>query len=138
MYYLGLYDTSELQQTLGNSVVLFPIDVRYGWDLNHGEHQRLLTELDSIFSPSSTILQPTMMLTDDRMKRQNAPFLSFLRKHIDRVVREGRHTTILAPKTAHIWQNSSFTDFCSSLHCFDTDFPLFSLSSQRPDTCNMK
>ena len=38
--------------------VLFPIDLRYRWDLGHKEHQQLIVELDTIYKPRCTSAEP--------------------------------------------------------------------------------
>ena len=37
--------------------VLFPVDLRYGWDLRSQEHQKLLLEVDRIFKPQVTTME---------------------------------------------------------------------------------
>ena len=37
--------------------VLFPIDLRYGWDIAHVEHQKLLLEIEAAFNPVITTFE---------------------------------------------------------------------------------
>ena len=39
-------------------LVLFPVDLRYGWDIRLHSHQVLLQEVDSLFSPKVTSFEP--------------------------------------------------------------------------------
>eukprot|EP00974_Lingulodinium_polyedra_P012511 1208570-Lingulodinium_polyedra.AAC.1 len=38
--------------------VLFPVDLRYGWDVGHVEHQKLLRQVDETFRPTCATLEP--------------------------------------------------------------------------------
>lgn len=41
-----------------NAVVLFPVDLRYGWNLSDKSHQDLLLEVHALFQPSIVHLSP--------------------------------------------------------------------------------
>eukprot|EP00959_Pyramimonas_sp_CCMP1952_P058747 1226667-Pyramimonas_sp.AAC.1 len=41
-----------------NQLVLFPVNLRYGWDLRLPEHQQLLRTADRQFSPMETTYEP--------------------------------------------------------------------------------
>ncbi len=46
--------------------VLFPIDLRYGWDIANPAHQKLLLACDSKFQPAVTMAEPQLKHTKPR------------------------------------------------------------------------
>ena len=40
-----------------NHLVLFPVDLRYGWDIGDRQHQQLLIQVDTCFLPATTTFE---------------------------------------------------------------------------------
>ena len=97
--------------------VLPPIDLRYGWDIHHEPHQRLLRQLDAYYKPLVTTFEPRCKywsrsgnrrdpMVTTRMRRQETPMLLFVAHHAVRVQRDGRHGLFENPATSAIWVHS--------------------------------
>ncbi len=56
--------------------VLFPVDLRYGWDLRFDEHQRLLRLVDDVFKPYLTTMEPRCKYWSRAGSRRDAEITS--------------------------------------------------------------
>lgn len=57
---------------LSGLTVLFPVDLRYGWDIDYAPHQALLCEVQMTLNPSKLHIHGTNMSTMVRLSQQDA------------------------------------------------------------------
>ena len=100
-----------------DQLVLFPVDLRYGWDLRLPEHQRLLTTADTRFRPLVTTYEPRCKywsrmgssrdpeVTAERRGNETG-MLKFLLQHSCNAAQDDRHGLFENPKSSAIWNKS--------------------------------
>ena len=113
-------------------IVLFPIDLRYGWDLRMPKHQKLLQRVDAYFKPFVTTMEPRCKYwsqagqsrrqeVTDQERASEEGMLTFLVKHFLYLSSDHRHAQIENPQGSDIWRKSPLkvlrSDVCQE---FDT------------------
>eukprot|EP00959_Pyramimonas_sp_CCMP1952_P193870 4054039-Pyramimonas_sp.AAC.1 len=100
-----------------NQLVLFPVDLRYGWGLRLPEHQQLLRTADRRFSPLVTTYEPrckcwTRMgssrnpeVTTEK-RHQETDMLTFMLQIACDSVQQHRRGLFENPKSSAIWTKS--------------------------------
>ena len=97
--------------------VLFPVDLRYGWDLRHQKHRDLLSWVDSQLRPLCTTFEPRCKYwsragnsrdpeTTKRLREEEGPMLKFLAQHAIKIASDNRDALFENPKTSAIWKES--------------------------------
>ena len=97
--------------------VLFPVDLRYGWDVNHPAHRKLLLQTDILYQPLVTTIEPRCKhwsrsgnrrdpAKTRELRLQEQPMLEFLARHARSLLRERRHLLIENPRTSALWTDS--------------------------------
>ena len=105
-----------------DQVVLFPIDLRYGWDLKYEPHRRIITIIDHYYKPFLTTMEPRCkywsnagsrrepQLTE-QLRNEERPMLTFLSNHGIKVVKDNRAALAENPKTSALWNRSPFENW---------------------------
>ena len=100
-----------------DQLVLFPVDLRYGWDLRLPEHQQLLTSADRRYRPLVTSYEPRCKYwsrmgsgrdpeaTAERRSNETG-MLKFILQQLCDTVQDKRHGLCENPKSSAIWSKS--------------------------------
>ena len=91
--------------------VLFPVDLRYGWDIRLPSHQVLLQEVDALFLPRVTSFEPrckywsrcSQAVTG---RQQDQKLLHFIASHICHLHDEQRGWIVEQPRDTTIFKSS--------------------------------
>jgi len=120
--------SSRLSSTMAalpfNDAVLFPVDLRYGWDLRRRDHQTLLTKVDQQLRPRMTTIEPRCKYWShagtrrdptlkDELRNNEIPMLQYIAGHVTRLLRQQRHVLIENPRSSAIW---TLSPLASLLH----------------------
>jgi hypothetical protein len=66
--------SSRLTSTMAGlpyyKAALFPVDLRYGWDLRNHHHQQLLTRANDIYTPFLTTIEPRLQILEQSRHKQ--------------------------------------------------------------------
>ena len=134
--------TGRLARTYMDSTtehaVLFPVDLRYGWDLQNIAHQNELQEIDVLFQPLVTTMEPRCKfwsiagktrhpsITFQQRKKEDQ-MLQFLVTHITMLL-EKRYVAVENPMSSAIWTHSPLKQlalddntFCQCAHSAQPD-----------------
>ena len=99
--------------------VLFPVDLRYGWDLLHLPHRKIIATIDLKYKPLYTTIEPRCKYwskagnrrdpaaTTD-LRESEKPMLTFLTGHALAVVEDKRGVLVENPRTSALWTESAF------------------------------
>ena len=98
--------------------VLFPVDLRYGWDVSYPAHQALLTWIDRTLRPYTTSMEPRCKHwslsgnsrdPQQTKKKRTAeqPMLMFATKHCLRLMSHHRHFIWGNPIASAMWTQSA-------------------------------
>ena len=114
--------SSRLSATMAQlpflQAVLFPVDLRYGWDLRDSYHQQLLQRANDKYKPFLTTIEPRNQHwckhnrddhTEELIQRQrdsDTPVLKFLMTHSIHLTREHQNVQFECAKISAIWTNS--------------------------------
>ena len=96
---------------------LFPVDLRYGWDLRDPIHQRKLLQVDRMFRPQYTTFEPrckywsragTKRKAEDTMRLREAeyPMLKFCAKRAIALPYDKRDALFENPRASALWTES--------------------------------
>ena len=103
-----------------SAMVLFPIDLRYGWDIGYAKHQRLLDKIDTAMKPFMTTLEPRCkywsragtrrdpVLTQE-LRTAEKPMLRYVAKHAISLTKDQRHALAENPLSSAMWKESPLT-----------------------------
>ena len=94
--------------------VLFPVDLRYGWDLKHRPHQLKLQKADRTFKPRVTTMEPRCKywshmgtgrdINDTvRLRESELPMLKFMASHAVKINNDFRDNRVENPRCSSIW-----------------------------------
>ena len=104
--------------------VLFPIDLRYGWDISCVEHQQLLVQLDALYRPAFTTFEMrgkgwSRSKSDQEVQNLEAPMLNFMTMHSLRLIQDKRHGIFECARNSEIWRKSPISSLGHSeqFHC---------------------
>ena len=97
--------------------VLFPVDLRYGWDLKRRPRQIKLQRADKIFKPRITSMEPrckywsnmgTSRKIQDtlELRQSELPMLKFMTSHAIMIVKDFRDAFLENPRSSSIWTKS--------------------------------
>ena len=97
--------------------VLFPVDLRYGWDIGHKPHQQLLTTIDNHFKPLYTTFEPRCKYWSragnrrdpdktQRLRNAEKPQLTYMANHAIHIANDQRDGLIENPLTSALWDYS--------------------------------
>ena len=97
--------------------VLFPIDLRYGWDMNYKPHQQWILHLDSIFKPKVISIEPRCKHwsrsgnTRDpeltvQLRQAEQPMLRFFLFLLSQAEKDQRDGLAENPQGSDIWRHS--------------------------------
>jgi hypothetical protein len=100
-----------------HNTCLFPVDLRYGWDISLKAHQLILLKLDDLFKPVCTTFEPRCKFWSiagskrdpgktHEYRTQEQPMLSFVTKHIQNIHKNHRLWWCENPKTSAMWSES--------------------------------
>ena len=81
-------------------VVLFPVELRYGWDIREEKIQNKLLEIDQLFKPQVTIID-----VEDQPFWQN--LIPFISDHCQGVDNDDRRVCLMAPRHSTVWEKPS-------------------------------
>ena len=113
--------SSNLAATMSSSpyfnLCLFPVDLRYGWDISTRLTQRVLHDVDELFRPLATTLEPRCKSwshagsrrdpnTTHAIRNKEGPMLSFVVNHAHKLHKCCRLWWAENPKTSAIWTES--------------------------------
>ena len=113
--------SSNLAATMSSSpffcVCLFPVDLRYGWNIADRKTQKLLSDLDGMFKPLVTTMEPRCKFWSisgsrrspsdtSRLRNLEGPMLSFVASHVSKIHHDSRLWWNENPKTSAIWSES--------------------------------
>ena len=101
---------------LSGLCVLFPIDYRYGWDLSHPEHQRIILEIEQNFNGDPDVLfaSPTCRpwsisstrrdLAQTQQEREaEMPTINFIKNKLKRRCKEKKGNILEQPWSSALW-----------------------------------
>ena len=101
--------------------VLFPVDLRYGWDIRRQDVQKKLKRVDYIYKPQVTSMEPRCkywsiagrsrspdVTRQERNKEEQ--MLQFLVKHCHMLEASERLALVENPKTSDIWTDAPLKD----------------------------
>ena len=107
----------SLLALLSGLCVLFPIDYRYGWDLGHPDHQRIIGELEMdmdggpdtlLYSPSCrpwSIASTKRDLQQTQQERASEmPTINFIRKKFKERSKRKKGNIVEQPWTSALWE----------------------------------
>ena len=118
-------------------LVLFPVDLRYGWDIRLHSHQVLLQEVDSLFSPKVTSFEPRCKYwarcSQDSGSSRDADqrLLHFIASHICHLHDDNRGWVVEQPRDTTIFKSSPL----SILDDLDYNIPPKSDCCRRTNFC---
>ena len=106
-----------MSSTPFHKIVLFPVDLRYGWDVQDPRHQELLMKVDKVFKPYLTTKEVRCkfwstagFLRDpaktDRLQQSEKSTHQFCLQHTAHVQKDGRRDLYENPKSSRIWSMS--------------------------------
>ena len=91
--------------------VLFPVDLRYGWDIRLPSHQVLLQEVDALFCPKVTSFEPRCKYWSRCSqaatgRQQDHKLLHFIASHVCHLHEEQRGWIVEQPRDTTIFKDS--------------------------------
>ena len=95
--------------------VLFPVDLRYGWNLKNQHHQQLLQRANKLYKPFTTTVElrnhPWKYTSkDDQEKRQaqqlELPMLQFIAQHAIYLAKHKQKVIIEGLKASTLWSDT--------------------------------
>ena len=110
---------SPFQQT-----VLFPIDLRYGWDISIVAIQKLILWIDEALRPICTSIEPRCRFwsksgntrkpeTTQTEREKERPLHNFVCGHVGKIVHSRRHVLVENPQTSALWIASALAKIFS-------------------------
>ena len=107
----------SLLAMLAGLCVMFPVDYRYGWDLSHPEHRRLLNEIGAEMSgPDVTFYSPScrpwsisstkrdLALTQQE-RMEEMPTIQYIKKKINDGCKKRRGYLLEQPWSSALWEH---------------------------------
>ena len=121
--------------------VLFPVDLRYGWNLRNPYHQQLLQRANNLYKPFTTTIDsrnhPWRKISKDDSETLHAqqlelPMLQFLAQHCIHLAKHQQKVIIEGPARSTIWSDTPLGRLRdhSNFKLFTTDMCRF---SDKPD-----
>ena len=92
--------------------VLFPVDLRYGWNLLDKDHQQLLQRANKHFKPHTTTFELRSRnwhriskrdLEADHRRQQETPMLQFVARHSIYLTEHQQNVIIEGPSRSIMW-----------------------------------
>jgi hypothetical protein len=98
--------------------VLFPIDYRYGWDLSHPEHQRIIQEIEHDINGGPEVLMATPtcrpwsisstrrdLETTKKERNEEMPTIQFIKKKFKERSRRKKGNILEQPWSSALWEH---------------------------------
>ena len=118
-----------------DQLVLFLVDLRYGWDLRLPEHQHLLRHVDDVFKPYLTTMEPRCKYwsragtrrdidVTAAKRKEERPMIKFMTVSSIHIVDDRRHSLFENPNGSAMFKDSpmaslgshpSFTDYVTDM-----------------------
>ena len=95
--------------------VLFPVDLRYGWNLRNSHHQQLLQRANKLYKPFATTVElrnhPWKYTSKDdsetfEARKLELPMLQFVAQHAIYLAKHQQKVIIEGPRSSDIWSKS--------------------------------
>jgi hypothetical protein len=103
---------------LSGLCVLFPIDYRYGWDLSHPEHQRIIQEIEHDINGGPEVLMATPtcrpwsisstrrdLETTKKERDEEMPTIQFIKKKFKERSRRKKGNILEQPWSSALWEH---------------------------------
>ena len=106
--------------------VLFPVDLRYGWNIDDSEHQKALLRIDETLRPATTVVDPRCQYWTrtsktkheeecTRSRNDDMSMLKFVSAHCIHVAQQGRNVLASNPQSSQIFSHSPLLSLALSL-----------------------
>ena len=121
---------ATMMKTCQSQAVLFPVDLRYGWNIQDPKQQLKLIEIDRMCRPLVTTMEPRCKYwsiagrsrkpeVTQRCRNQETDMLNFIVMHVDYILEDFRHCLVENPETSKIWTESPL----AAMDLFASTFP---------------
>ncbi|CAK9042305.1 Integrase catalytic domain-containing protein [Durusdinium trenchii] len=99
---------------LSGMCVLFPVDMRYGWDIGHPPHQKLLREVQEQFAPDTLMMSPNCRPWSvssnkrepeviQRERQAEMPCVKFCKESAVKQCQQKKHYVLEQPWSSALW-----------------------------------